>query len=350
MKSTFVSTASVSEAMRYSLQRAQVELTKAQKEVSTGRVADVGLALGARTGMSVSFSRDLARFQGMIDTNGLASARLQATQNALGEITTVAQSFLATLTNSVSGDASPLLTLTDARGALKSLTTTLNTSYNGEHLFAGINTDVQPINDYTAPGAPNKAAFDAAFQSYFGFAQSDPAAQNITAVQMDDFMTNVVEPQFLGAGWQGAWSNATDEGISSRIALNETVETSVSANEQGLRKIVMVAATVLDMFDETSQVGDAARKELLSRSVSTVGEAMATLSNLSAKTGIVENRVKNASERLNLQNDLLQRNILQLEAVDPYEASTRVTTLLQQIETSYALTSRINQLSLVKFL
>ena len=40
---------------------------------------------------------------------------------------------------------------------------------------------------------------------------------------MDNFLTTVVEPQFLGAGWQGNWSNATDEGITSRIALNETV-------------------------------------------------------------------------------------------------------------------------------
>lgn len=350
MKSTFVSTASISEAMRYSVARTQVELTKAQKEVSTGRVADVGLALGSRTGQSISFTRDFARLQGIVDTNGLASARLTATQNALGDISEIAQSFMATLTNSVTGDASPVLTLTDAKGTLQSLTTQLNSSYNGEHLFAGINTDVKPINDFTAAGSPNRAAFDAGFLSYFGFAQSDPAAAGITALQMDDFLTTVIEPQFLGAGWQGTWSNATDEGITSRIALNETVETSVSANELGLRKVVMAAATVMAMFDSTSQVGDAARKQLLSRAVSLVGEGTANLANISARTGIVENRVKNASERINMQTDLLQRNIQELEGVDPYEASSRVSTLLQQIETSYALTARIHQLSLVKFL
>ena len=73
------------------------------------------------------------------------------------------------------------------------------------------------------PGSPNKAAFDAGFLSFFGFTKNAPAAANITAAQMDNFLTTVVEPQFLGAGWQGTWSNATDEGITSRIALNETV-------------------------------------------------------------------------------------------------------------------------------
>jgi flagellar hook-associated protein 3 FlgL len=51
-----------------------------------------------------------------------------------------------------------------------------------------------------------------------------------------------------------------------------------------------------------------------------------------------------------MQTDLLEKNINDLEGVDPYKASTRVTTLLQQIESSYALTTRIQQLSLVKFL
>jgi flagellar hook-associated protein 3 FlgL len=348
--SSFVSTASISNAMRYSLLRAQTQLTQAQKEVSTGVVADVGLALGARTGQSLSFSRDLDRLKAIVDTNGLAASRLSSTQDALGQISTAAQNFLKTLTTSIDGDAAPSITYTDANNLLQSLTSILNTSYNGEHLFAGINTDVQPINDFTATGSPNKAAFDAAFQTYFGFTQSDPLAANITAAQMDDFITTAVEPQFLGAGWQANWSNATDEGITSRIALNETVETSVSANDVGLRKLAMVAATVTDLLDPSSQVGEAARKTLFTRAADQLGEAIADIANLSSRTGIVENRVQNATDRINMQSDLFEKNIQGLEGVDPYEASTRVSTLMQQIETSYALTARIQELSLVNYL
>ena len=42
--------------------------------------------------------------------------------------------------------------------------------------------------------------------------------------------------------------------------------------------------------------------------------------------------------------------MLELEAVDPYEASTRVSALLGQIELSYSLTARIQELSLARFL
>ena len=51
-----------------------------------------------------------------------------------------------------------------------------------------------------------------------------------------------------------------------------------------------------------------------------------------------------------MQATLFEKHILDMEGVDPYEASTRVADLLSHIETSYALTARIQQLSLVKYL
>ena len=347
MKTSPVSTHSLSQSLRHSLLRSQAELTKAQKEVTTGRVADVGLALGARTERSVSFARDIERLGTILDSNALAASRLSATQDALSQISDLAQTFLTTLTASSSGSAPAEVTMEDARATLEAMTAILNSSLNGEYLFAGINTDVRPVNDFTAPGSPAKTAFDAAFLAHFGFAQTDPAAQSITAAQMDAFLT-AVEPQFLGAGWQANWSNATDQGIVSRIALNETAQTSASANEPGIRKLMMAASTIMDLF--SGEVGADARGALVNRAISLVGEAVADITALQAQLGITETRVKNASERLTMQVDLFQRHILNLEGVDPYEASTRVSTLLSQIETSYALTARIQQLSLTRFL
>ena len=48
--------------------------------------------------------------------------------------------------------------------------------------------------------------------------------------------------------------------------------------------------------------------------------------------------------------DLFERSIIETEGVDPYEAASRVKELLSHIETSYALTARIQQLSLLRFL
>ena len=225
----------------------------------------------------------------------------------------------------------------------------MNTTLKGEHIFAGINTDVKPLDDYTAAGSPAKAAFDASFQSFFGFAQSDPAAAGITAAQMTSFIDTVVVPDFMGAGWNANWSQASDQPITSRIALNETMSTSVNANADGMRKLAMAATAVYEMLS-SSTMSAAAKSTVTERAYTMVAESISDLATLQAQTGIAEQRVSKASERLQTQSDLLESTIGKMEAVDPYEAQTRVNTLMDQIELSYTLTARLQKLSLTKFL
>ena len=53
---------------------------------------------------------------------------------------------------------------------------------------------------------------------------------------------------------------------------------------------------------------------------------------------------------MSIQIDIMTNHIGVLEGVDPYEASTRVSALLTQVETAYAMTARIQKLSLLKYL
>lgn len=349
MKTSFVSTASVSQSLRNQLLRMQSELISANKELQSMRVADRGLALGARTSQSISLSRDMERVNGLIDQNGLVASRLTSTQNALKQLEDQAQSFLSTISAGMGSPATQAVTLVDAKGTLEALTSILNTTVNGEHIFSGINTDVTPLGDYTAPGSPAKAAFDTAFAGFFGFPQTDPQAANITAAQMDTFIDTVVQPQFLGAGWQASWSQASDDLITSRIALNETLPTSVNANSDGIRKLAMAATSIYEMLS-APDMSVAAKSALLERAHGMVGEAVADLARVQSETGIVQQRVSKATERLRMQADVFEQTIGKMEGVDPYEASTRVTALIDQIETSYALTARLQKLSLAKFL
>ncbi|WP_214471956.1 flagellar hook-associated family protein [Mesorhizobium sp. dw_380] len=345
---TSVSSAALSNAMRYQQMRMQAELVKATKESSTGVVADVGLALGGRTAQSVTFSRDLDRLNVIVDSNGLVAARLASTQTSLGQLSSVAQTFLSSLTTASSGDNSDSLTQSTGQTTIQQLASILNTSVNGEYLFAGTNTDVKPINDFTAAGSPAKAAFDASFVAKFGFTPNDPLAADITAAQMDDFITNDVTPQFLGSGWQTNMSNATDQQIVSRIALNETTETSTSANSDGIKKLAMAAAMVTSLM--STNISQAAKDSIVSHSQILVGEALSGIAQVQSQTGIVQKRVSDASDRMKTQIDLFERHILDLEAVDPATAATRVADLTQHIETSFALTARLQQLSLLNYL
>lgn len=347
MKLSFVSTFAVSDSIRTQMLRMQADLAKAEKELSSGRHADIGATLGVRTGQSVSLARDLGRLSGIVDSNAAISARLSATQQALEQLGGAAQDFFSAITANASSGTDPAVLYEEANNALNSLVGILNSSLNGEFLFSGINTDVKPVNDYTA-GSPAKTAFDTAFSTYFGFPQTDPLAAGITEGDMQTFLDTEVASLFTGAGWQGGWSNATDEVIQSRITLNETVATSVSANLSGIQKLANAASMVSELVK--GQLNGATQNVVIQKAFQLVGEAIADLTREQAELGIVQTRVEKATDRTKLQMDLFTKNIRDLEGVDPYEAATRISSLMTQIETSYTLTSRIQQLSLVKFL
>ena len=302
----------------------------------------------ARTGETVSLARDVSRLNGIVDSNALVSSRLSSTQSILSQMTERAETLRSTLSAAASGSVERGVVQADGAAMLGLLTSTLNTSINGQYLFAGINTDVKPVADFSDPASANKVAFDTAFQAYFGFTQTDAAAATITSTQMDDFLTNVVEPQFLGAGWDTNWSSATDEAIVSRIALNETTETSVSANITGIRKLAMVAAITSELMQGPLNTG--AMTALSERALTLVNEGIAEVTAQQTMTGVTQQRVTSASERIETQVNLFEQTISDLESVDPYEAATRVSALTSQIETAYALTSRIQQLSLLNFM
>jgi flagellar hook-associated protein 3 FlgL len=54
MKTSFISNLALQNAMRMTISRGQEEIQKLQQEVVTGRYADIGLALGAKTSTSVT--------------------------------------------------------------------------------------------------------------------------------------------------------------------------------------------------------------------------------------------------------------------------------------------------------
>ena len=81
--------------------------------------------------------------------------------------------------------------------------------------------------------------------------------------------------------------------------------------------------------------------------ISKMGLAINGVDGERSQLGLSENRVAIANETLQAQVDIIKLNLDDLEGVDVYEASTRITALTNQMEISYNLTARIAELSLV---
>lgn len=347
MKTSFVSNLAVQNAMRLTIQQGQAELLKLQTEVTTGRHADVGLALGSSAARSVSLQRELARLDTLVDTNSVVTQRLAASQSALATMAEAAQQVRNTLVTFKGNDAADQLAIqkTEIQSAMSAFSSAANLSFNGEFLFAGINTDVRPLEDY---GAAAKSTFDTALATYMS-ANGIASMSDFTKAEMEDFITNTLEPLYASdAQWATDWSKASSQNMTSRISTTEVVQSSTNATTEGFRKFALASVIALELMDEN--VSSEVRAYIGETALGYVEQANTQITAERSTLGISEARVKKANTSLQAQIKLINTHITDLEGVDTYEASTRMNTLLTQVETSYTLTARIQRLSLIDFL
>jgi flagellar hook-associated protein 3 FlgL len=352
MKTSFISNLSVQNAMRSTINSVQAELIDAQKEAVSGVYSNIGKELGGTTTRSLNLHTEVSMMENLLKTNAVVDQRLSSTQTALDTISQSAQTGLNTLVAlSGSNDDSQLMTVERTmRDVLEQATSAANTSVNGEYVLSGINTDEAPLADYFADASPARTAFVTAFTSHFGFAPDDAAVSTITAADMQDFITNDLEPMFLndGGDWEANWSNASDTPTTARISRTEVIQSSSTTITDGFRYMAMSAVMSLEMLN--SNFSAASRNVVSNAAVSYMGQAISGIDADRSQLGLSQNRVKQANETLQAQIDIVKLNIDDLEGVDVYEASNRITALSNQMEISYSITARLNELSLVNAL
>lgn len=351
MKASFVSNISLQNSMRLTVSKAQKEMVQLQEETVTGRHADVGATLGAKTARTLNLHRDLQRMESLRSTNALTTQRLAASQEALGKMSEAANGAMEVLIalSGITTNDQLELAQKNIGNALSTFTAAANTSFSGEYLFAGINSDVIPFKDYFegAPASEAKIAFDDAFFAHFGFTQTDPGVSTITSAEMTAFVADL-ETKFMGPDWQTEWSTASDENMQSRVSAAETVQSSTNTNAKGMRH--MALGLVLGQELLALGISEQTRKTVSDAAIDYMGRAVSGIDGERSKLGISESRVTQANVSLNAQISILGTSIKDMEGIDTYEAATRVTTLESQLSLAYTLTSRIQNLSLLNYL
>lgn len=133
-----------------------------------------------------------------------------------------------------------------------------------------------------------------------------------------------------------------------RIGPQESAAYSVSANDAGVRSLYSALVAVIDAgASNLSSDAFGALAGLVAGGAST---AAAQLTHSQASLGEMQNRVKSANNRMEIQRNVLEKVVGGLESVDPVEASTRLNSLTTQLQVSYAVTARMFKLSLLDYL
>ena len=348
---SYISSASVSSSLRSSVLNLQSQLAQTQTEISSGVSSDLGLALGARSGKSVSLKNETDVLTSYTNSNALATTRLSATSTALDSMLTAAQTMSASLVTAASSGGSTTSLTASATSDLQALISGLNTSSGGQFVFAGLKTDTTPIADYfSTTTSAAKTAVDSAFQTQFGTSQTSTDASSITGQQMTDFLNDKFAPLFSDSNWSGTsgtWSSASSQAITSGISTSQSVTTSVSANQSAFQSLAQ-GYTMLTEFTGTNMSADA-RAAVVSKAQTLINAGMSALTNTQSAVGTAQAAVTSADTQNAAQVTVLKTSVSSLEGVDTYALSTKLTTLQTQLQSSYELTSSLAKLSLVNY-
>lgn len=100
----------------------------------------------------------------------------------------------------------------------------------------------------------------------------------------------------------------------------------------------------------TQNLSSDALQTVITTATSLVQQGITGLTNMQTDLGVTQDAMTQANTQMSVQMSILTTQIDNLEQVNTYQASTQLTNLQTQIETSYSLTSQLQKLSLVNYL
>jgi flagellar hook-associated protein 3 FlgL len=313
--------------------------------------ADVSGELRSRTSILLAFRAAHARTERYLDSGVTLTMRLDTMQLAMSAIRDTGEPLaLETLAAVGREDVISLRNVqTSAAAALDGVLRQLNVTIAGRYLFGGTAVDRAPMVAGPGPAGVIDAVIGDAATAAGG--QIDVGDVPALLAELDTvFDDSHPDPtrRYTTAFYGG--SPATEPDLVGQLDEDGRLTYGLKANEEAFRDIVqglhMLAAV---------RYGDAAMSEAGHRAYATAAaerlqRGLGQLVDLAARTGQNQALVAANQERLEVAKDLYNRQIVELERRDPYEAATILTTLEQQLEASYMITARMNELSLTSYL
>ncbi len=350
MNISSVSTSYLATAMLPGVQQTQAQLATLEIEAASGQYADLGLQLGSNSGYELSLRTQNGALEALTAANGLTQTNLSIAQSALKTLQGSAAKSAQTLVTYTTGDNSAATLQTLGQSQLQQLISLGNTSSAaGGYVFAGQNTSVAPLNDYFAQPTSNpKAAVDNAFMSYFGFSTSSWQTANITASQLQGFLSGPFATQFGAPQWQLNSSNASSTNMSSQISPGAYAETSTSADGVAFRQLAQGYTMLSEFGDIGLNMG--AQQALATTAASVINAGASSLIGAQAALGAAQDQIAQANSAMSDQMTWLQTGISQLDDIDPAKIATQLSTLSTQLQTAYQLTAQISKLNLAQYL
>jgi flagellar hook-associated protein 3 FlgL len=346
-----ISTLAVHLQLNSSINRVQRALYDTQKELSSGRKADL-MAMVAHGALEpISLRNMLAETEEFQSTATLAASRMDTMQRVMASMNSVVSNARA---QALTGrDAVSRRYLQDmAAGAIEQLTSLLNTQLGGRSLFAGIELDAKPIQDAeTVNGATGFSPMQAIQQVIAANGPLTDAASALNVVTGADGLDAVfgdthsnANMRFTGTFYNGATSGAVIARLDHGYEVDYGLRADNPAFRQALEGLYMLAAVPY------GSVPDDAYQAWQNEAVTRINAGFQGIIDAAGELGFKQAMVQEAADRHEAARTFLNNRVADIERADPYETAIRFSELQTQLESSFAITTRLANLTLTNFL
>lgn len=332
--------------LQHTMRQTKAELNRMSKEVASGTHADyfAGLSGQATRGMALrtAFSQ-IGFYQ---ESGNLAATQLKGQQEAIDRVATLAEDIRGKLLSVQNGadNFSPRTISDGAENALEQLRGILNFSLGGRFVFSGPATNVPPMRD---PSDGPEAAI-AALKVEAGGDLRDSAGMQDFLGRLDQVFANTHPTYRYNTSFYAGSDPATSGELLATIDRDQQVSLDVRATEDAF-KLVAESFYALAFVPEPETTTESFRTMAVNLTEK-LTQGLGKLNDLAAVVGYRQQQIADARTRHDNTTAIVNNAISDLESIDEYQAASRLTLLEQQMQITYSLTARLNNLSLANFL
>lgn len=312
----------------------KTDMARLNEELATGQVSDIKSVLAGNVGYLADIESDLKSLQGYRIATTEAAQFSEAVQTALERINSSAGKLGTTFLTMSSNAVGPILEQfsSEARTEMESIVSALNTRTGGRALFSGAATDQRAIADVdtilaglrsATAGLTNPQDIIDAADLWF----DDPAGFEATA-----------------------YTGGSTSMAAFRLGKGEEVQMSLTANDAVFRDTLKHVALAAMAGDGPVVLSNDAHRMILEDSGRKLFSSQGALTVASAKTGSAQARIDALATRNATEESALLIAKSALVQVDPYEAATELEAVQFQLQSLYAVTARMSDLSFVNFI
>lgn len=315
----------------------RADVQRLSQEVTTGVHADIPKHLNGDLVELSKIEHGLDQARAFRRVSSEAASTASSMQAALGSLQDISDAMSGTMLSDTSLAVSHSLksVATTAASQLDSAVAALNTNVGGRFVFSGTRVNVPAIT--SADDLISQAKLVIA-----GATTPDEAIQQLN----DWFDAAPGAGGFTDTAYQGSSGQASEFGVDS----STTVSFTQTANDPATRKILL-GLTIGALVATGAFEGDhAAQAKLMRAGGGALLEGNSAMALVRADLGMTEQMIERSSVRVDAMLTNLQIERTNLIQADTYESGSQLIQAEAQLEALFAMTARLSNLSLAKYL